>query len=229
MERLTNIQSMPLAERPREKMLRLGRNELSNAELLAILLRTGSKGESAIMVASNVLGLSNEGIGFLGKCTVEELIEINGIGQSKACQILAAIELGFRLSKHSFTKRGKISTPDDVFKIFEQELRYEAKEKFIAVLLNTKNEITSTEIISIGSINSSIVHPREVFNIAIKKSAAAMVLVHNHPSGDPKPSYEDVKVTDRLVEVGKLVGIKVIDHIIVGDKIYYSFKEKELL
>ena len=131
MKRISSIQCMPAAERPRERMINLGRKRMTNTELLAILLRTGSKGESAVDLAAKVLGLSENGIGHLGSCTIEELTTIDGIGESKACQILAAIELGFRMGKHDFSKKGKITSPGDVFRIFEQELRYEKKERFI--------------------------------------------------------------------------------------------------
>jgi len=223
------IKEMPEMERPREKLIRYGPQALSNVELLAILLRTGHKEESALDLAKRVLSYDKDGIRFLTKCTVEELTQIKGIGDSKACQILAAVELGNRISRSHLENKTAIKGPKDVVSIFINEMSFFDKEHFVVVFLNTKNEVISYETISIGNLNSSIVHPREVFNRAIKKSAASLILIHNHPSGNVNPSKEDIQITNRLVEASKIIGIDILDHIIIGGGKYYSFKENSFI
>ncbi len=223
------IKEMPEYERPREKLIRYGSETLSNSELLAILIRTGSKEQSALELANTVLSSDNNGIRFLANCTVEELNTIKGIGKSKACQIIAAIELGKRLSRSTLESKKAIRSPKDVKDIFIDDMRFLEKEHFKVVFLNTKNEVIAFETISIGSLNASIVHPREVFNRAIKKSSASIILLHNHPSGNCEPSKEDINVTKRLIEAGKIIGIEVLDHIIIGDGDYFSLKENSLI
>ncbi len=223
------IKEMPVTERPREKMIMYGPNTLSNTELLAILIRTGTKELSALELANTILTQDNEGVRFLTNCTIEELSQIKGIGSSKACQILAAVELGNRLSRSFLEVKKTIKSPKDVVDLFINEMSHLKKEYFKVILLNTKNEIISFETISIGSLNASIVHPREVFNRAIKKSSASMILLHNHPSGNTTPSKEDINITKRLMDAGKIIGIDVLDHIIVGNGTYYSLKENSLI
>lgn len=223
------IKKMPENERPREKLMRYGSKTLSNSELIAILIRTGSKKQSALELANILLSHHEKGIRFLANCTVEELSKIKGIGKSKACQIIAAVELGNRLSRSSLEIKKRIKSPKDVTDIFINDMRFLEKEHFKVVFLNTKNEIITFETISIGSLNASIVHPREVFNRAIKKSSASIILLHNHPSGNPEPSKEDVNITKRLTEAGHIIGIEVLDHIIIGDGSYYSLKENSLI
>ncbi|WP_269902676.1 RadC family protein [Crassaminicella thermophila] len=224
-----SIKDMAESERPREKLLMSGANALSNAELLAILIRTGTKETSAIDLSQRILSASDDGLRYLADCTIEELSQIKGIGVAKACQVVAAIELGKRLAMSSAKAKININSPRDIVKIFMEEMRYYKKEYFKIMLLNTKNEIISIENISIGSLNSSLVHPREVFVRAIRKSAASLVLIHNHPSGNPKPSNEDIKITQRLIEAGKIIGIEILDHIIIGDGIYISLKEISMI
>ncbi|MBF8984319.1 DNA repair protein RadC [Lutibacter sp. B2] len=224
-----SIKEMSKSERPREKLMDLGVRTLSNAELLAILIRTGIKQMSAIDLASNILSQSGTGLLYLENCTVQELSNFKGIGPSKACQIIAAIELGKRLSRSSNRARMNINSPRDISNVFMEEMRYYQKEHFKIALLNTKNEIIGNEVISIGTLNSSLVHPREVFKFAIKKSASSIILLHNHPSGNPNPSTEDIKITKRLIEAGKIIGIEILDHIIIGDGIYVSLKEKSII
>lgn len=225
----TMIKELPAEERPREKLMQCGVGSLSNTELLAILIGTGTKETSAIMLANRVLALEEEGISYLTNCLPEELSGIPGMGMAKSCQIIAAIELGKRIATKPKGKRVSIKSPDEVASLFIEEMRYLKKEHFKVLLLNTKNEIIMIENISIGSLNSSVVHPREVFCTAIKKSACSMIAVHNHPSGNPTPSQTDIDVTRRLVEAGDLLGIKVLDHLIIGDGTYVSLKEKMLL
>ncbi len=223
------IRELPLEERPREKMMIYGEQALSNAELLAIILRTGTAKKSAIDIAHNLIEKCSADFSDLNQFSLEELCEIEGIGPSKACQILSSLELGRRIQRSNFKSKTKVTSPDKIFEFFKSEIGHEKVEKFIIVLLNTKNEIIKWEIISVGSLNASIVHPREVFNKAIKKNAAAIIAVHNHPSGHVSPSQEDMNVTMRLKEAGKIVGINLIDHIIIGRERYYSFKENDQL
>lgn len=222
------IKEMVMAERPRERMQSEGVGALSNEELLAIILRTGSKEKSALDLAKELLSKEKNGIRYLSNCSLEELCQIKGIGIGKASQVLATIEIGKRISKSKMINIGCLKSPTDVADYVMEDLKYLTQEHFKTVFLNTKNEIIAYETISIGTLNASIVHPRDVFNQAIRRSAANVILVHNHPSGNPKPSTEDIKITKRLKEAGDIIGIKVLDHIIVGDGSYYSMKEKEL-
>lgn len=225
----TMIRELPKEERPREKLIKYGESYLSNSELLAILIGTGTKETSSIDLAHKILALEKNGIAYLTECSVEELCKIPGIGIAKGAQIIAAIELGKRIAIRPKVKKVQISEPGKVATLFIEEMRYLKKEIFKILLLNSKNEIITIEEISVGSLNASIVHPREVFQIAIRKSAAAIILVHNHPSGSTVPSQEDVDVTNRLIEGGNLLGINVIDHLIIGDGNYLSFKERMLM
>jgi len=219
------IKDLPENERPREKLAKYGAEVLSNAELLAILIRTGTKDQNAIDIGYKLLG-QEEGIGFILDSKVEELTNIYGIGPAKAVQLKAAVELGRRLATQTYQKEVFIRCSKDAANVVMEDMRYLKKEYMKAILLNIKCGLVSIEEISIGSINSSIVHPREVFAPAIKKSCASLILVHNHPSGDPTPSLEDINITKRLVEGGKILGIEVVDHIIIGDGKYVSLKDK---
>ncbi len=223
------IKDLPLNERPREKLLKYGVSSLSNAELIAVIIRTGHLEDNAIDLANRILSLDSSGIGYLSQVTVEELTKINGVGYCKAAQIVAAIELGKRISSRSADARLKVDSPIVIVELLMEEMRYLNKEHFKIVLLNTKNQIISIEEISIGNLNSSIVHPREVFNIAIKRSANSIILVHNHPSGDSTPSKEDISITHRLIDAGNIIGIKVLDHIIIGDNNYVSLKQRDII
>ncbi|NLX61554.1 MAG: DNA repair protein RadC [Tissierellia bacterium] len=223
------IKDLPMEERPREKLVKYGVGALSNAELIAIIIRTGYKEDTAIDLANRLISMDNSGIRFLSQATVEELTKIKGIGHCKAAQIIAAIELGKRISSYGVGSKLKVDSPQVVVQLLMDEMRYFNKEHFRIVLLNTKNQVISIEEISVGNLNSSIVHPREVFNIAIRRSANSIILVHNHPSGDSTPSKEDINITYRLVEVGNIIGIKVLDHIIIGDNNYTSFRDKNII
>lgn len=223
------IKNMPENERPREKLIRYGVHTLSNSELLAILIRIGYKERSALELANVLLSHDDKGIRFLTNCTVQELSKIKGIGKTKACQIIAAVELGNRLSRSLLEMKKTIKSPKDVTDMVINDMRFLEKEHFKVMFLNTKNEIIAYETISIGSLNASIVHPREVFNRAIKKSSASIILLHNHPSGNPEPSKEDINITKRLIKAGEIIGIEVLDHIIIGDGNYFSLKENSLI
>ncbi len=222
------VKEMALEERPREKMLNNGEKSLSNAELLAIILRTGTKKQSVLELANYILNKDSQGIRWLKDITVQELCEIDGIGISKATQIKAALELGIRISSAKPTKY-KVTNPWDIYKYYMEGLRYLNKEIFKIILLNTKNEIICDIDVSVGTLNMSLVHPREVFREAIKRNSNKIILMHNHPSGNIEPSNEDKNVTLRLIKCGDLIGIEVIDHIIIGDGLYYSFKENMII
>ena len=222
------VKEMALEERPREKMLNNGEKSLSNAELLAIILRTGTKKQSVLELANYILNKDSQGIRWLKDITVQELCEIDGIGISKATQLKAALELGIRISSAKPTKY-KVTNPWDIYKYYMESLRYLNKEIFKIILLNTKNEIICDIDVSVGTLNMSLVHPREVFREAIKRNSNKIILMHNHPSGNIEPSNEDKNVTLRLIKCGDLIGIEVIDHIIIGDGLYYSFKENMII
>ncbi len=221
------IKEMPEEVRPRERLILVGPESLSNSELLAILLRTGTHKETAIDLAHKVLkqvgGLQN-----FAKTSVEQLNEIKGIGLAKGAQLKAAIELGKRIATSSEDNKVTIRSPQDVSFLVMEEMRHLDREHFRVVYLNTKNHVLGIETISVGSLNASIVHPRELFKKAILKSSAALILLHNHPSGDPKPSKEDIEVTKRMIEAGKILGIEILDHVIIGDNKYTSLKEQGL-
>ena len=215
-------------ERPREKMLAKGVKSLSNAELLAILLRTGNKNKNAIELANYIINRDIQGIRHLEDMTIEELCKRDGIGLSKSTQIKAALELGSRVASFKPIKY-KIMNPWDIQRYYMDSLRYLKKEVFKAVLLNTKNEIISDVDVSIGTLSSSLVHPREVFKEAIRRSASKIIVMHNHPSGSVEPSREDKNITSRLIKCGEIIGIEIIDHIIIGDGLYFSFKENMII
>lgn len=222
------LRDVPNEERPRERMMQYGAQALSNAELLAILLRTGTYQESAVSLAQRVLSQAG-GLRNLVDISLQQLTGIKGIGSAKGLQIQAGIELGRRLARSSMQETVTVRSPQDVANLLMEELRYLNKEHFVCLFLNTKNHVIGQETLSMGSLNASIVHPREVFRAAIKRSSASIVCVHNHPSGDPTPSSEDIQMTQRLVEAGDIVGIEVLDHIVIGDRKFVSLKEQGLM
>lgn len=222
------MRDVPPEERPRERMLRAGAGALSNAELLAIVLRTGTLNESAVALAQRLLREAG-GLRRLVEMNTEQLVALKGIGHAKALQVQACIELGKRFGRTAQPDTVTIRSPQDVSRLMMEELRYLQKEHFVCLFLNTKNHVVGQETLSIGSLNASIVHPREVFLAAIKRSSASIICVHNHPSGDPTPSPEDIEITRRLVEAGALIGIEVLDHIIIGDLTSVSLKELGLM
>nr|WP_272917326.1 MULTISPECIES: DNA repair protein RadC [Halobacillus] len=222
------IKNVPKQDRPRERLMELGPSHLSNQELLAILLGSGTKQES-VMELSNRLLVHFEGITLLKDAAVEELTAIKGIGAAKAVQLLAAVEFGKRMHKMKPVERYMIRSPEDGADFIMEEMRDLKQEHFICLFLNTKNQVLHRQTIFIGSLNASIVHPREVFKEAVKRSAASIICAHNHPSGDPTPSQEDIQVTQRLKECGKMIGIELLDHIVIGDRTFISLKEKGYL
>lgn len=229
MDRL-KIKELPLCERPYEKLEVVGSEHLSNAELLAVVIKTGTKAFTAVELAQLVLKLSHDGrLSSLNNLSIEQLKQVKGIGRVKAIQIKAVLELSKRIATSDGMVHHIIKSAYDVSNLMMEEMRYLKKEMFKALLLDTKNQIIKTVDVSIGSLNSSIVHPREVFSEAIKCGCNSIIFVHNHPSGDPTPSTEDIQTTQRLESAGNILGIKVLDHIVVGDGRYVSFKDKGII
>lgn len=224
------IREVPISQMPREKFIQLGAEKLNDEDLLAILLRTGRKGASVLEVAREVLGKLTNGTYGLNGVTVETLKNIKGIGEDKAITICAAIELGRRLGqlkvKHLYED---FSSPQAVATYMMERLRHELQEKFCAAFLNSKNKLIKVEIISTGGLTGSLAEPRLVFHKAIEVNAAAIILIHNHPSGDPTPSTDDKHVTKVFMEAGKIMGIPVLDHIIIGDGIFISLMEQKFI
>jgi len=222
------MKDVPKEERPRERLLQLGESQLTNQELLAILLGSGTKNESVMDIANRLL-IHFEGIKLLEHATIEEITSIKGIGKVKGVTILAALELGRRIRQYTPEDRYVIRSPQDGANYVMESMRHLNQEHLAALFLDTKNQIIHKRTIFVGSLNSSIVHPREIFREAVKRSAASIICVHNHPSGDPTPSKEDIHVTKRLVEAGKIMGIELLDHIIIGNRKFVSLKEKGFL
>src|SRR3990170_1204424 len=220
-----SIKDWPEGERPRERLLRDGAHSLTVAQLLAIILRTGGGGRSALDLAIEVLDTFGE----LRKIEMASLIEftsIKGMGKAKVAQVKAAFELGRRLAEEPFIRGPAFSSGHDVYSYYHGRLKNLKKEVFYCLMLDAKNRILKDYRISEGTLTNSLIHPREAFKDAIKESAASVIFAHNHPSGDPGPSREDILITERLVTVGDLIGIRVLDHIIVGDGKYMSMREK---
>ncbi len=218
------IKEMNEDSRPRERLLKFGIENLSNAEILAIMLRTGSQGENVIEMSNRLI--NEYGLDKLFECSLKELQEIRGIGPAKAMQILSMFEL---LKRHNQAKKPikKITCAEDVFNLFHERLKDKKEEHFYVLMLNTQNYIIGEKLISKGILDSTIIHPREVFRPAIKNSAAKIILVHNHPSGDCFPSSDDLEITKRLVDFGEKFGIRVIDHIIISHNDWWGDSNKE--
>ncbi|WP_313891719.1 DNA repair protein RadC [Psychrobacillus sp.] len=219
------IRDVHLADRPRERLIRQGAPSLSNQELIAILLRTGTKQESVLHLANRVLTFFEQ-IQELKNASLEEIMSVKGIGEAKAVQLLAAVELGRRLSQQKTDEKFTIRSPKDAATYLMTDMTSLKQEHFVTLFLNVKNQIIHKQTIFIGSLNASIVHPREIFREAVKRSAASIICAHNHPSGNPAPSPEDIEVTQRLLEAGQLMGIEMLDHVIIGDHQFISLKEK---
>ena len=220
---MVKIKDLPKVDRPREKLIQYGPEKLSNSELLAILLRFGPKGTNVLKLSQKIL---NQFKNKLSDLKYGDLQNIHGLGPAKACEIIACFELGKRLLKDK--KCQLILSPKTVWDELK-DVRCQKKEHFVIFYLDTRNQEIEREIISIGSLNANLVHPREVFEPAIKHTAAQILIAHNHPSGNTEPSEEDIEITKKLVEAGKILGIEIIDHVIVSSDSYYSFKEKNLI
>ena len=217
------IKELPEQNRPRERFLKYGPEVLSDSELFAIILRTGSPNENVIDMSNRLI--KEYGLNNLFDCSIKELQKIKGIGPSKAMQLLAMAELGKRYSQ-SKNPINKISRAQDVFNLFHERLKDKKQEEFYILMLNSKNNVIKEQFIYKGTLDAAIIEPREIFKEALRNSAAKIILIHNHPSGDPKPSDEDTEITERLFGAGELLNIKVLDHVIIGKENYYSFKEK---
>lgn len=218
------IKDLPKVERPREKLMKYGPEKLNNAELLGILLGKGIKGKNAVELAKNLLKKFSEEK--LVDVQFNELKNFSGIGTTKACQIIACLELGKRLFKGK--KSRFVVSPKEIWEEMK-DVRGGKKEHCFIFYLDVRNQIIKRELISIGTLNASLIHPREVFEPAVKFTAAQIILSHNHPSGDSSPSDEDIKLTKRLIEAGKILGIEIIDHVIVSDRGFTSMKDKALM
>jgi DNA repair protein RadC len=222
------IHDLPPAERPRERLLRLGPEALSIQELLALILGRGIKGESVMVTAQQLLSRFGDLQSIAGS-SIEELCQVNGIGPAKASQITAAFELGRRLESYPEKDKAIVRSPENVLNEVKSRLKGKKKEHFLTLFLDTRNQVLGVAPVSVGSLDSSLAHPREVFKEAISANAASVIFVHNHPSGDPQPSEDDIKLTRRLVEAGNIVGIEVLDHVIVADKVCASLKGLKLI
>lgn len=221
------IHDMVVSERPRERFIQVGERAMSTAELLAIILRTGVDGENVIRLSERML-IRFGGLAGLAQATLAELQELKGVGPAKAIETKAALELGRRLLTSSPSEKPRVSSPADAANLLMSEMALLEQEHLRLILLDTRNHVLSTPTVYIGSLNTSVVRVGELFRFALRENAAAMIVVHNHPSGDPTPSPEDVKVTRQISEGGKILDINVLDHIIIGRQRYCSLKERGL-
>lgn len=224
----TNIQLIPIDGRPRERMESYGPKALADHELLAILLRTGTRDKNVVSLSLDVLNKVEDLYSFR-HVSMQELMQIPGIGRIKAIEILAAVEFGGRIARTTQVKEGTVMSSSWVGNYLIKEMSSLKQEHVVALYLNTKNEIIKKETLFVGSLNSSVAHPREIFKGAVRYSAARIILAHNHPSGNTEPSEADFSFTRRVVDAGELMGIEVIDHVIIGEKEYLSLREEGLM
>lgn len=226
-----NMKELNNEERPYEKCEKFGACNLTNIELLAILLRTGTRGENSLQLAKRILypAFGRSGILNIHQWSFEQLMQIKGIGKVKAIQILCISELAKRLAKESAGKELNFNMPGSVAKYYMEDMRHEKREMMKLLLLNTKARLISETDISVGTVNAAVVSPRELFVEALQKNAVSIILMHNHPSGDPTPSREDILITQKIRDAGSLIGVELLDHIIIGNNCYSSFREQGLL
>lgn len=226
---MLSIAETPITDRPRERLFRLGPGALTSAELLAIVLSTGSQGHSSLQLAAVLLSGNGQGLGALARRPVADLARTPGIGVAKASRVAAALELGRRLQEEGRGDRPRIKTPADVYRWFAPRLADLSAEEFHVLALDTQSGVLRDLLITRGILNSSLVHPREVFRAAIAEAAAGIIVVHNHPSGDPTPSANDRAVTRQLVDAGRVLDVPVYDHVVIGAGRYVSFAESGML
>ncbi len=227
---VNTVKDLPKSERPRERLARLGAEQLSVQELLAILISSGnSKNHDVIQIANNLLKKFDNNLIDLFSASIEELLQVEGIGFAKACQIKAVFELGKRTASFCKEEHPLIQNTDDAIRLVLPHMVYLKQEVFKVLLLDSKNRLIRHQTVSVGSLDSALVHPREVFRPAVAAAAAAIILIHNHPSGDPTPSKQDILLTQKLCMCGKVLGIEVLDHAIIGTSDYISMKHRDLM
>jgi len=222
------VRDLPKTERPRERLIKLGPEALSAQELLALIIARGIPGKSVMNIAQELLSKFGN-IKEVSEATIEQLCEIRGIGPAKAAQIKACFEIGKRGELEPEQKKYDIKNPQAIVKAVGASIKNKAKEHFKLIILDSRNKIIDITNVSIGTLNANLAHPREIFKDAISHNAASVVLVHNHPSGDPEASEDDLKITKQLVEAGRILGIEVLDHIVIGKNSFVSMKDKKLL
>lgn len=232
MKNYYTLHDLPQTERPRERLMKFGVEVLSAQELIALILGRGVRSEPVMMTAQKLLSHFGS-LEALVTASLEDLQTVRGIGLAKACQIQAILEISRRIGEKPAERNGKskrksLLTPTDVFALLKPKIAYLKKEHFVLVSFDTRNKVIGVDTVSVGTLNASLVHPREMFGIAIRRHAASVIIAHNHPSGDPDPSDEDIKVTAKLTEAGKLLGIQVLDHIVVAKDRFYSFSEQNM-
>ncbi|MFO7976010.1 MAG: DNA repair protein RadC [Candidatus Hydrogenedentota bacterium] len=224
----TAVREMPEEERPRERLARLGAIALRDAELLAVLFRTGTREEGAIALAERLLRHFGN-LRVLSRASIEELMQVKGVGRVKAIEIKAAVELGVRLANEKDEQRPKIRSAEDVANLLMARFKQCETEEFKALLLNTKNEVLKEVKVASGGLDAALAMPRDVFRQAVREAASAVIVCHNHPSGDPQPSPEDIRITERLRDAAEILGLRFLDHIVFGSNRWVSLQERGLL
>lgn len=226
---MATLNDLPVHERPRERLVKYGVESLSLQELLSLIFGRGVRGESVFNVSLKLISAFGS-LNQLSEASIEELKKIKGLGLAKACQLKACFEISKRLVKEgNMNKNTIIKSPKDIFLLLKEKIVNFHKEYFIATSLDSRNKVISIDIVSIGTLNSSLIHPRETFEIAIRNHAAKIIICHNHPSEELGPSKEDLLITQNLVKAGKLLGIEVTDHLIISKDRYFSFKEEKII
>ncbi len=222
------VREMPETDRPRERLEQVGAEALRDAELIAVLFRTGTRKHGAVGLADELIRRFGD-LRRLSRASLQEMQQVPGVGRVKAIELKAALELGMRLARHQSTGRPKITSARDVFDLLKYDFKEYETERFKSVLLNTKNEVLRTVNVSSGSISETLAAPGDVFREAVRDAAAAVIVCHNHPSGNPEPSQADLKLTAQLVEAGKILGVSLLDHVVFGDMRFVSLKERQLM
>lgn len=221
------IKELPPDERPRERLIKYGAANLSEAELLAIIIRVGTAKENVVELSRRIL--REHSLRDICQLSIGELKRFEGINDVKACQILACAELASRIYSSRACEKSQIGTSREVYSMIYPELRFTKKENFFCLYLDTRNSLIKKELVSVGNLNTSVIHPREIFRSAIRESANSVIMVHNHPSGNPEPSGDDIEITKLMVSAGKLMGIPVLDHVVIGENGYVSMADRNLV